>query len=299
MGTVTQINKKYTLSKENVVFFTLLHVGALLTLVPSLFSWSGVFLMLFLYWLTASLGICLGFHRYLTHKSFDLPRWVAYPMVFFGTLACENGPITWVGHHRMHHASSDTDKDPHNARRGFWWSHFGWLVYIHPDVDDQEKIRNITADISHDKFYQFLEKNFMLIQVAFGLTLLAIGGLPWVIWGVFARLVLVYHVTWLVNSAAHKWGYCNFELEQDLSTNCWWVGLLAMGEGWHNNHHAFPRSARHGLRPWEFDITWVSICILKKLGLATNVKVVEMERLPKESNSSKVWFKGEMVKKAA
>ncbi|MEN9234072.1 MAG: fatty acid desaturase, partial [Gloeomargarita sp. DG02_1_bins_92] len=111
------------------------------------------------------------------------------------------------------------------------------------------------------------------IQVALGLLLLAIGGWPWVIWGIFVRLVLVYHCTWLVNSATHQFGYRS-HASGDRSTNCWWVAVLSYGEGWHNNHHAYPHSARHGLRWWEIDATWMTIWLLQKVGLATKVRLV-------------------------
>lgn len=274
------------------------HGMALLAFFPFAFSWSAVAVMFFLYWVTASLGICLGYHRYLTHRGFALPKWLAYTVVLFGTLACQNGPIKWVGQHRMHHASSDTDDDPHNARKGFYWSHLGWMLYSHPVIDNEEVIHSYTKDICHDKFYQFLDAYFIHVQVAFGLLLLAIGGLPWVFWGVFVRICLVYHVTWFVNSASHMFGYVNVKLKQDLSTNCWWVGLLAWGEGWHNNHHAFPTSARHGLRPWEIDLTWASICILRMLGLAKRIKVAKLTRLPHEE-AEPALFSGEIVRQAA
>lgn len=296
MGEIREFNPKYKFCSSNIYFFGFLHAMALLAVFPFAFSWSAVAVMLVLNWMTASLGICLGFHRYLTHRSFEMPRWLAYIFVFFGTLACENGPIKWVAQHRMHHANSDTDQDPHSAAKGFWWSHMGWMLYEHADFDDRKKILDYTKDFNDDKFYQFLDNHFIKIQVALGLVLFAIGGIPWVIWGIFVRLVLVYHQTWFVNSAAHMFGYKNFKLQKDLSTNCWWVGLIAFGEGWHNNHHAFPSSARHGLRPWEIDLTWMVICLLRKLGLATNLKVVQLQ--PK-SSSEDLFFTGEMVKEAA
>ncbi len=300
MGDVVKLGSNYTLSKVNIGFFVFLHAGALAALFPPFFSWSGVALMLLFYWLTASLGICMGFHRYLTHRSFDSPQWMANIFVTFGALACQNGPIKWTAHHRMHHAYSDTTKDPHNAKRGFWWSHMGWMMFWNDNIDPPEIVNKWTRDINENRYYRFLDNNYIKIQIALGLTFLALGGWSWVFWGVFFRLVLVYHVTWFVNSASHMFGYKNFLLEKDLSTNCWWVGLLAMGEGWHNNHHAHPQSARHGLRPWEFDVTWLAISLMQKLGLATNVKVVAMSPLPKESeDESQVWFSGEIVHKAA
>ncbi len=280
-------------------YFILLHAGALLALFPFAFSWSAVALMFFLHWLTASLGICLGYHRYLTHRGMDLPKWLARTLVFFGALACENGPIKWVAQHRMHHAGSDTDKDPHNAKNSLWWAHIGWMLYEHPEFDNKENIRNYSKDIANDPFYLFLDNHFIKIQFALGFLLFAIGGWPFVIWGIFLRLVLVYHSTWFVNSAAHAWGYKTFALENDLSTNCWWVGLIAYGEGWHNNHHAYPKSARHGLRPWEIDMTWMAIWVLKTLGLATNIKVAKLKRVENTNPELAPTYGADMIKQAA
>ena len=296
MGEIKHVKPQYKFNKNTLGFFIFLHVGALCAFFPFAFSWSAVALMVILHWMTASLGICLGYHRYLTHRSLELPKWLAYTFVLIGTLAVENGPIKWVGQHRMHHAGSDTDRDPHSAKKGFWWSHLNWMLNTHPEFDDKEYINKYTKDLQDDKFYLFLDKYFVSVQVAFGLILFAIGGIPWVVWGIFVRIVLVYQSTWLVNSAAHMFGYKNFELENDLSTNCWWVGIAAYGEGWHNNHHAFPQSARHGLRPMEIDATWIFICMLRKLGLATNIKIATLKR-PEEKSSR--YFKGEMIKKAA
>ena len=298
MGKVSSVNPKLTLNKGIVSYFIIVHLIALLAFTPFGFSWSAVAVMLFFHWLTASIGICLGFHRFLTHRGLDLPQWLAYIVVTCGALACQNGPIKWVAQHRMHHAGSDTEKDPHSAKKSLWWAHMGWMLYFHPVFDNEDVLRNYTKDFSDDKYYNFLEDHFISIQVALGLVLLAIGGLPWVIWGIFLRLVFVYHCTWFVNSAAHAFGYKTLKLENDLSTNCWWVGLLAFGEGWHNNHHAFPKSARHGLRPWEIDITWMAISVLKKIGLAKNIKVAKLIRQPAEDSSEKV-FTGEIVKQAA
>lgn len=294
MSAVTSIKPQYTFNKSTAAFFVFLHVGALMALMPSAFSWSAVVLFFFLHWLTASIGICLGFHRYLTHRSFTLPKWMGNFIALCGALACQNGPIKWVAQHRMHHVGSDTDKDPHSAKKGFWWAHFNWMLYSTPEFDSQERLNHLAADLAADPFYQFLDKYFVHIQIVFGLALFAIGGLPWVVWGVFLRIVTVYHITWFVNSAAHYFGYKNFKLgEVDLSTNCWWVGILAFGEGWHNNHHAFPRSARHGLRPWEIDMTWMAVCLLRKLGLAKDIRVAQLE--PK----SELFFEAKMVKRAA
>ena len=296
MGEVKHVKPAYTFNRQTLGVFIFLHAGALLAFFSFAFSWSAVALMFFLHWLTASAGICLGYHRYLTHRSLEFPKWLGYTLVLIGTLAVENGPIKWVGQHRMHHAGSDTDEDPHNAKRGFWWSHLMWMLNIHKDFDNPEHIKKFTKDLQDDRFYQFLDKYFIHVQVVFGFILFAIGGAPFVVWGIFVRIVLVYHSTWLVNSASHMFGYKNFELENDLSTNCWWVGIAAYGEGWHNNHHAFPQSARHGLRPMEIDATWILICLFRKLGLAKNIKVATLKRHEEKTSG---YFKGEMIKKAA
>ena len=260
------------INQKVIGFFIFLHLGALLALFPSTFCWSAVALMLVMYWLTASLGICFGFHRYLTHRGMILPIWLDYTLVFLGTLACQNGPIKWVGHHRMHHQFTDTKNDPHNANRGFWWSHLGWMCYTQNKFDNPETIKRYTKDIHNNKFYQFLDNHFIKIQVALGILFYLLGGISWVVWGIFVRLILVYHATWLVNSACHMFGYKNFEIENDLSTNCWWSALLSFGEGWHNNHHAHPKKAKHGLKKHELDFTWMFIWFLYKLRLISNLK---------------------------
>lgn len=255
---------------KTIFFMALVHLGALCALIPSTFSWSGLAVGGVLFWLTGGLGITLGWHRLLTHRSFQLPKFLEYFFAFCGALACEGGVIEWVGLHRNHHMHSDHDQDQHNSRRGFWWSHMGWML---SEIPAKTEINRLTKDINQDPFYRFLDDHFILIQIAFGLGLFAIGGWSWVIWGIFVRLVAVYHVTWFVNSATHQFGYRTFESD-DCSTNCWWVALLAFGEGWHNNHHTYPHSARHGLQWWEFDLTWQTIRLLQALGLAKKVRLV-------------------------
>ncbi|NEU75488.1 acyl-CoA desaturase [Hassallia byssoidea VB512170] len=253
----------------NTLFFLALHIGALFALLPSNFSWKAVGVALFLYWVTGGLGVTLGFHRLVTHRSFQTPKWLEYFLVFCGTLACQGGPIEWIGTHRIHHLHSDQTADPHDSNKGFWWSHMGWLIYHSPAHAEAHRF---TKDLNDDPVYQFLQKYFILIQFGLGGLLLLIGGWSFVVWGIFVRIVWVYHCTWLVNSATHKFGYRTHD-SGDRSTNCWWVAVLVFGEGWHNNHHAYQYSARHGLEWWEIDLTWMTIQLLQALGLATNVKL--------------------------
>jgi sn-1 stearoyl-lipid 9-desaturase len=262
---------KLRLNWTMIIALIIFHIGAICAFLPGLFSWQAVGVAVLLHWITGGLGITLGWHRLLSHRSFQVPKWLEYFFAFCGTLALQGGIIWWVGLHRHHHLHSDEDVDHHDSKKGFIWSHVRWMCF---DVPAESDIPRFTKDIADDPFYQFLNNYFFPLQVVLGLVLYAIGSWPFVFWGVFARLVIVYHCTWLVNSATHKFGYRNFETT-DNSTNCWWVAITTYGEGWHNNHHAYQYSARHGMKWWEIDITWMTIQVLQLLGLATKVKLVE------------------------
>lgn len=256
-----------------IIFMAIIHACALFAFLPSNFSWAAIGLMVFLHWVTGGLGVTLGLHRLVTHRSFQAPKWLEYFLVFCGSLAAQGGVIEWVGLHRHHHVHSDQLVDHHSSQHGFWWSHMGWMLREAPA---KAEVPRFTKDIAGDPVYQFLETYFLVPQVLLGVLLYWLGGWSFVVWGIFARLVLVYHCTWFVNSATHKFGYRTYETEER-STNCWWVALLTYGEGWHNNHHAFQYSARHGLRWWEIDLTWMTIRLLGWLGLARNIKLAESE----------------------
>ncbi len=267
---------KLRLDWTMIIALVIFHIGAICAFLPGLFSWKAVGVALLLHWITGGLGITLGWHRLLSHRSFQVPKWLEYFFAFCGTLALQGGIIWWVGLHRHHHLHSDEDVDHHDSKKGFLWSHVRWMCF---EVPAESDIPRFTKDIADDPFYQFLNNYFFPLQVVLGVVLYAIGGWSFVFWGVFARLVIVYHCTWLVNSATHKFGYRNFET-MDNSTNCWWVAITTYGEGWHNNHHAYQYSARHGMKWWEIDITWMTIQVLQFLGLATKVKLVEAGTTP-------------------
>jgi sn-1 stearoyl-lipid 9-desaturase len=262
---------KLRLDWTMIIALVIFHIGAVCAFLPGLFSWQAVGVAVLLHWITGGLGITLGWHRLLSHRSFQVPKWLEYFFALCGTLALQGGIIWWVGLHRHHHLHSDEDVDHHDSKKGFLWSHVRWMCYEIPAESD---IPRFTKDLVNDKFYNFLNDYFFPLQVVLGVLLYLIGGWPYVFWGVFARLVIVYHCTWLVNSATHKFGYRNFDTT-DNSTNCWWVALTTYGEGWHNNHHAYQYSARHGMKWWELDITWITIQVLQLVGLATKVKLVE------------------------
>ena len=258
-----------TLSLTNVALFAAVHAVALLA--PWFFSWSALGVMIFLHWLFGSIGICLGYHRLLTHRSFQVPQWLEYILATIGSLALQGGPIFWVSGHRLHHAhTEDKEKDPYSARRGFWWSHMLWLCYPREQFFDYESYKKLAPDLDRHPYYRWLNHNFVLLQIILGLLLYGLGGWSFVIYGIFLRAVLLWHSTWLINSATHRWGYRNFSAE-DGSRNLWWAAILTYGEGWHNNHHAHPRVAKAGQRWWEIDLTWWAIQILQMLGLAKKV----------------------------
>ena len=244
------------------------HAGALLA--PFFFEPGAVLLALFLYALNC-LGITTGYHRLLTHRSFKCKKWLGRLLVLAGALSAQAGPAAWVAIHRLHHAKSDRPEDPHNAARGFWWSHMGWIFRLTPRRMDPDFTRRLARDILEDPFYAFLDRHFFALCLTSGVLLYGLGGWPWVFWGMFLRIAAVFHATWLVNSAAHRYGYRSHET-QDLSTNCWWVALLTFGEGWNNNHHAFPTSARHGMRWWEVDLSWMLIRTFQRLGWVWDIK---------------------------
>ncbi len=224
------------------------------------------------------LGICVGYHRLLTHRSFKCPRAIEYGLALLGSLSMEGGPIDWVAHHRQHHQYPDQHGDPHSARQGFWWSHLIWMFWTPSEESWGEITRRYAPDLLRIPFYRWLGRLYVLAAVLLAVLLYLVGGWPFVVWGMCVRLVVSYHTTWLVNSASHRYGYKNFPLE-DLSTNCWWVALLSYGEGWHNNHHAFPTSARHGMRFWEVDPAYAFIRLLQAVGLAWDLRTPPSDKL--------------------
>ncbi|HEY4433410.1 MAG TPA: fatty acid desaturase, partial [Candidatus Cybelea sp.] len=250
----------------------LIHIGALAAFVPAFFHPSAIFAGAILAWATGVLGVTLCYHRVLTHRSLRLRKPVEYLFALLGTLALQGDPIRWVAIHRKHHAHADEDEDPHNIHLGFRWAHVDWLYRQNVAMPSEEEIARYAPDLYADPFYRALQWLGNPLQLVLAGVLFWFGGWSWVVWGVFVRLVIAYHSTWLVNSAAHMLGYRTYRTT-DCSTNCWWVAILSWGEGWHNNHHAFPFSARHGLRWFELDMTWWHVRALELLRLADRVRI--------------------------
>lgn len=258
---------------KTLIGLVVVHLLAGLACVPAFFSWWGVGLFFLMWWLTASLGISLSFHRLLTHRSYKPKRWLRNLLTIFGCLTLEMGPIRWSATHRQHHRESDHEADPHSPLVSFWWGHLTWLLFERPPGKDPVAIKKLVSDLYDDRALQFMERNFVWFWVGFALTSFGVGyllggfslGMSLMVWGSFLRTVVVWHCTWFVNSATHLWGYRNYATADD-SRNSWWVALLTFGEGWHNNHHAEQGSARFGQRWWELDPTYWALCVFHRLG---------------------------------
>jgi stearoyl-CoA desaturase (delta-9 desaturase) len=254
---------------ENTIFLLVAHVASIAALF--FWSWPALISAVVLYWVAGSLGIGMGFHRLLTHRGYRVPKLVEYFLATCGTLALEGGPIQWVVTHRIHHAYADRPGDPHTPRDGGWWAHVGWILRGTAQNHDQATIEHYAPDLTRDRYYLWLNRYFYIPLIVVGIALFAFGGWSVLLWGVFLRVTLALHATWLVNSATHMWGRRRFDTDED-SRNSWWVAILSFGEGWHNNHHAHPTSARHGFRWYEIDLNWWGIRALQFFGLARAIK---------------------------
>jgi stearoyl-CoA desaturase (delta-9 desaturase) len=273
--------------KLYMVLFLLMHAGAFAA--PFFFTWNAFALFLGLYCLNM-LGITVSYHRQLSHQGFKSPKFVEYFWAYLGMCAVQGHPIKWVLWHRQHHATTDQESDVHSPRDGFWWSHMGWELqskdrWIPP-------LKNTVKDLESQWFYRHVAKFYHIYSIVIPIVVLAkLGGWPFVLWGFFARVVAGFHVTGAVNSVCHVWGFQDWK-SNDLSMNNWLIGLLAMGEGWHNNHHAFEQSVRHGLKWWQVDVTWYVIVAMEKLGLAWDLKY------PSESKMRRLALNGEETLRA-
>jgi len=266
-------NQRQGLNWFTTLILVFLHLGAVAALF--VFSWRALAVAAVTYCATTGLGISMGYHRLHTHRSYRIPTWLEYFFALCGALTLEGGPIFWVAVHRLHHQNSDLPGDPHSPRDGAWWSHVGWIVLGETNHNNTRIMSKYAPDLARHRFYTWLNSWHWVPSVVLAVLMLAIGGLPILLWGMFARIVFGLHATWLVNSATHMWGGRRFATRDD-SRNNWWVALISFGEGWHNNHHAHPTSARHGLAWYEFDPSWLLIRLLKACGIAKSIQVASV-----------------------
>ncbi len=256
-----------------VITFAIFHLGALAALFC--FRWSALVAFLVVWVLAENVGIAMGYHRLLTHRGYSTPKWLEYCIATCGTLALQGGPIYWIAVHRMHHRYTDKEGDPHSPRDGKWWSHMGWI--LNGSLRNESKtLKQYAPDLARERYYVWLNKYHWVPLTVVGITFFAFGGWSWLLWGAVLPATIGFHVTWMVNSVTHLWGTRRFSTSDD-SRNNFWVALLTGGEGWHNNHHAYPVSVRHGLAWYEIDVNYYGILLLQKLGLASHVKTASLK----------------------
>jgi stearoyl-CoA desaturase (delta-9 desaturase) len=266
-------------------------VAAIVLLWGIAFNWVHLVILAVMY-IATGLGITIGYHRLFTHGSFKTSRVVTAILAVLGSMAVEGPLLHWVATHRKHHQHSDHEDDPHSPHihgtglwsmiRGLYHAHVGWIFRANP-----RSLARYTGDLRKDKMLQWVSRLFplwvlvgLLIPALLGglLTMSWTGVLLGFIWGGLVRIFLVHHVTWSINSVCHIWGSRPYDCH-DESRNNVVFGVLAFGEGWHNNHHAFPTSARHGLRWWQIDTSYLIIWVMSKIGLARDVRIPSKDRI--------------------
>src|SRR3954451_3918164 len=286
---MTRLERYANLGAVIVPFVAFL--GAIVLLWNSYVGWTDLAILATMYLATA-IGVTVGYHRLFTHRAFDAVAPVRYTLAVLGSMAVQGPVIDWVADHRKHHAFADDDGDPHSphghgsglrgALRGLYYAHMGWLSV----TQGQAEKRRFAPDLLEDSVIRKISRGFPWILLAglavpfalgYALTGTLHGALTGLFWGGLVRIFLVHHVTWSVNSVCHFFGRRRFQTE-DQSTNVFWLALPSLGESWHHNHHAFPRSAKHGLRRYEIDLSGWLILGLEKLHLASNVVTISPER---------------------
>jgi stearoyl-CoA desaturase (Delta-9 desaturase) len=282
---MSKLERRVNLTAVVVPFIAFL--AAIVVLWNRAVGWTDLTILAVMYLATA-VGITVGYHRLFTHRAFDTVAPIRYGLAVLGSMAVQGPVLDWVADHRKHHAFADDDGDPHSPHghgsglRGLIYAHMGWLM----DTQGQAEKRRFARELLEDPWMRRISRAFPLLVLAslaipfglgFALTGTLHGALTGLLWGGLVRIFFVHHVTWSVNSVCHFFGTRRFQTD-DHSTNVFWLSVLSLGESWHHNHHAFPRSAHHGLRRWELDPSGIFIVGLERLGLASNVVRISPER---------------------
>jgi len=295
MGEMTRIEKTANLGAVVIPFVAT--IAAIVLLWNNLVNPTDLMIAATMYLLTA-IGITVGFHRLLTHRSFQTSKPAEYVFAVLGSMAVQGPVISWVADHRKHHAHADEEGDPHSPHvghgegmrgvlAGLWHAHSGWLMSTQGRAD----WKRYAPDLYEDRGMRMIGRRFVsLVYLSLAIPAFAgylvsgtlAGAATGLLWGGLVRIFFVHHVTWSVNSVCHFLGSRRFETD-DRSTNVFWLSLPSLGESWHHNHHAFPRSAVHGLRRWELDPSALIISTMEKLGLAWNVVRISAERQAERS----------------
>ena len=267
-------------AKAVVMVMVIMHLACLGVFLVG-FSWPALWVAIAMY-VIRGMGVTTGYHRLLAHRSYKTNRFIQFVVATAGGLAMQGGPLWWVAHHRAHHRDTDKEGDIHSpVTKGMWQSHMGWMMSNEAFHEQGSNSR----DLFKYPELKFLQRHYVWILVLQMLGLYALGsllslwypdtsinGLQCLVWGFFVSTVFLWHVTFSVNSVCHRWGSQDYD-SNDASTNNWIIGILGFGEGWHNNHHFYPSSARHGLKWWQVDVTWILIRGLCLVGLASDPKI--------------------------
>jgi stearoyl-CoA desaturase (delta-9 desaturase) len=267
-------------AKAVIMVMVIMHLACLGVFLVG-FSWPALWVAIAMY-VIRGMGVTTGYHRLLAHRSYKTNRFIQFVVATAGGLAMQGGPLWWVAHHRAHHRDTDKEGDIHSpVTKGMWQSHMGWMMSNEAFHEQGSNSR----DLFKYPELKFLQRHYVWILVLQMLGLYALGsllslwypdtsinGLQCLVWGFFVSTVFLWHVTFSVNSVCHRWGSQDYD-SNDASTNNWIIGILGFGEGWHNNHHFYPSSARHGLKWWQVDVTWILIRGLCLVGLASDPKI--------------------------
>lgn len=288
-----------------VIPFIGFHLLLPLAFVPWLFSWTGLVMVPLGNYIFCSMGIGACYHRLLTHHGYRCPKWFEHTLALLGVCCLQDTPARWVAIHRLHHKYSDEQPDPHSPWVSLFWGHMGWLLVENRELSSLATYEKYARDILEDPFYLRMERYglwgwiFAIHAGLFFLAGLAIGwvttglymggvqfGLSLLLWAVIFRTIYTWHVTWAINSFAHRFGYTNYDTGEN-SRNNWLFALATNGEGWHNNHHADPRSAKHGHRWWELDVTYLTLRCLEAIGLVQDlVRPARLEDMQAQKNAA-------------
>ena len=249
-----------------VARFVLLHVAAAASVVlvpfqPALIWWfAGSYAV-------RMFGVTAGYHRYFSHRSYKLGRAAQFAMAALAQTSAQKGVLWWAAHHRDHHRHADGPSDVHSPREGFWWAHLGWILDTRYDTYDPRRV----ADFGRYAELRWLDRHHWVPTAVFGIAVWIVGGPSAFAWGYLLATVALYHATFAINSVAHVWGSRRYATSDD-SRNNWWLALLTLGEGWHNNHHYCRSSCRQGVHWWEIDLTYAGLRVLAALGIATDLR---------------------------
>jgi len=256
--------------------FWLVHLACVLVFFTGV-TWSAFAVCLALFWLRM-FAVTAGYHRYFSHRSYKTSRPFQFVLALLGTLAVQKGVLWWAANHRVHHKYSDQEGDVHSPiRRGFWWSHVGWILAPDYEATDYERI----PDMAKYPELRWLNEHYLAPPVALAVLLFLVGGSTWLVWGFFVSTTMLWHATFTINSLAHVWGSRRYETT-DASRNNVWLALLTFGEGWHNNHHRYMNSARQGFFWWEIDVSYYALVALSWLGIVWDLQQPPKRLLARE-----------------